>query len=60
MNHPNGLLVKFITAGYTRLRNGENPHLGAKLVNTRPKARQCGELKPAQFMDRTSDPHLFT
>ncbi|MFS7972025.1 hypothetical protein Hanom_Chr09g00839761 [Helianthus anomalus] len=36
-------------------RTGENPYLGPKPVNTRPKARQCGEVKPAQFKDRTSD-----
>ncbi|KAJ0465929.1 hypothetical protein HanHA300_Chr14g0543531 [Helianthus annuus] len=27
-------------------RTGENPHLGPKPVNTRPKARQCGEENP--------------
>ncbi|MFS7901372.1 hypothetical protein Hanom_Chr00s201329g01837981 [Helianthus anomalus] len=27
-------------------RTGKNPHLGPKPVNTRPKARQCGEVKP--------------
>ncbi|MFS7909049.1 hypothetical protein Hanom_Chr01g00090271 [Helianthus anomalus] len=40
-------------------RTGENPHLAPKPVNTRPKARQCGEVKPAQFKDRTSDRHLL-
>ncbi|KAJ0441238.1 hypothetical protein HanIR_Chr16g0795381 [Helianthus annuus] len=40
-------------------RIGENPHLGPKPVNTRPKARQCGEVKPAQFKDRTSDRRLL-
>ncbi|KAJ0880389.1 hypothetical protein HanRHA438_Chr10g0462541 [Helianthus annuus] len=40
-------------------RTGENPHLGPKPVNTRPKARQCGEVKPAQFKDRTSDRRLL-
>ncbi|MFS7973384.1 hypothetical protein Hanom_Chr09g00855991 [Helianthus anomalus] len=37
-NPPNGLLAKFTTSGYTGLRIGENPHLGQKPVNTRPKA----------------------
>ncbi|MFS7977283.1 hypothetical protein Hanom_Chr10g00902201 [Helianthus anomalus] len=36
-------------------RTKENPHLGPKSVNTRPKARQCSEVKPAQFNYRTSD-----
>ncbi|MFS7906610.1 hypothetical protein Hanom_Chr01g00061281 [Helianthus anomalus] len=36
-------------------RNGENSHLGPKPVNTDPKARQCDEVKPAQFKDRTSN-----
>ncbi|MFS7905589.1 hypothetical protein Hanom_Chr01g00049441 [Helianthus anomalus] len=27
-------------------RTRENPHLGPKPVNTRPKTRQCGEVKP--------------
>ncbi|MFS7989448.1 hypothetical protein Hanom_Chr11g01046961 [Helianthus anomalus] len=58
-NPPNGLLAKFTTSGYIRLRTGENPHIRPKPVNTRPKARQCGEVKPAQFKDRTSDLHLF-
>ncbi|KAJ0827734.1 hypothetical protein HanRHA438_Chr17g0829211 [Helianthus annuus] len=40
-------------------RTGENPHLGPKPVNTRPKARQCGEVKPAQFKERTSDRRLL-
>ncbi|MFS8007675.1 hypothetical protein Hanom_Chr14g01263861 [Helianthus anomalus] len=44
---------------YTRLRTRENPHLGPKPVNTRQNARQCGEIKLAQFKDRTSDLHLF-
>ncbi|MFS8009046.1 hypothetical protein Hanom_Chr14g01279961 [Helianthus anomalus] len=59
MNPSNELLAKFTTSGYTRIQPGENPHLGLKPVNTRPKARQCGEVKPAQFKDRTSDLHLF-
>ncbi|MFS7983114.1 hypothetical protein Hanom_Chr11g00970751 [Helianthus anomalus] len=54
-NPPNELLAKFTTSGYTRFRTGENPHLEQKPVNTRPKARQCGEVKPIQFKDRTSD-----
>ncbi|MFS7968920.1 hypothetical protein Hanom_Chr09g00803121 [Helianthus anomalus] len=58
-NSPNGLLRKLTTSGYTRLQTGENPHLGLKPVNTRPKARQCGEVKPAQFKNRTSDLRLF-
>ncbi|MFS7934559.1 hypothetical protein Hanom_Chr05g00392981 [Helianthus anomalus] len=58
-NLPNELLAKFTTSGYTRLRTGENPHLGPKPVNTRPKARQCSEIKLVQFKDRTSDLHLF-
>ncbi|MFS7995826.1 hypothetical protein Hanom_Chr12g01122641 [Helianthus anomalus] len=41
-------------------RTGENPHLRPKPVNTRPKARQCGEVKPAQFKDRTSDRRLVS
>ncbi|MFS8000837.1 hypothetical protein Hanom_Chr13g01183241 [Helianthus anomalus] len=40
-------------------RTGKNPHLGPKSVNTRPKARQCGELKPVQFKDRTNDRRLL-
>ncbi|MFS8019329.1 hypothetical protein Hanom_Chr15g01402581 [Helianthus anomalus] len=40
-------------------RTGENPHLVLKPVNTRPKARQCSEVKPAQFKDRTSDRRLL-
>ncbi|MFS7916628.1 hypothetical protein Hanom_Chr03g00179481 [Helianthus anomalus] len=36
-------------------RTGENPHLAPKPVSTRPKARQCGEVKSAQFKDGTSD-----
>ncbi|MFS8026755.1 hypothetical protein Hanom_Chr16g01490451 [Helianthus anomalus] len=59
MNPPNGILTKFTTSGYTSLRTGDNPHPGPTPVNTRPKARQCGEVKPAQFKDRTSDLHLF-
>ncbi|MFS8019772.1 hypothetical protein Hanom_Chr15g01407601 [Helianthus anomalus] len=51
MNHSNRLLAKFTTLGYTRLQTGENPHLGSKPVNTHPKARQCGKVKPAQFKD---------
>ncbi|MFS7985941.1 hypothetical protein Hanom_Chr11g01004591 [Helianthus anomalus] len=58
-NPPNGLLAKFTTSGYTRQRTGQNPHLRLKPVNTRQKARQCGEVKPAQFKDRTSILHLF-
>ncbi|MFS7904424.1 hypothetical protein Hanom_Chr01g00035861 [Helianthus anomalus] len=58
-NPSNELLVKFTTSVYTRLQIGDNPHLGLKSVNTRPKARQCGEVKLAQFKDRTSDLHLF-
>ncbi|MFS7939570.1 hypothetical protein Hanom_Chr05g00453321 [Helianthus anomalus] len=54
----NRLVTKFITSGYTCLRTAENTHLGPKPVNTRPKARQCGEVKPA-FKDRTSDLHIF-
>ncbi|MFS7915543.1 hypothetical protein Hanom_Chr02g00166591 [Helianthus anomalus] len=45
--------------GIHRLRTGENPHLGQKPMNTRPKARQCGEVKPIQFKDRTSDRRLL-
>ncbi|MFS7917324.1 hypothetical protein Hanom_Chr03g00187671 [Helianthus anomalus] len=59
MNLPNWLLAKFTTSGYTRLRTGKNPHLGQKPVNTRPKARQCGEVKLIQFKDRTSDRRLL-
>ncbi|MFS7924166.1 hypothetical protein Hanom_Chr03g00269451 [Helianthus anomalus] len=59
LNPLNGLLTKFTTSGYTRLRIGENPHLGPKPMNTRPKARQYGEVKPAHFKDRTSDLYLF-
>ncbi|MFS8015110.1 hypothetical protein Hanom_Chr15g01352521 [Helianthus anomalus] len=59
MNPSNGLLAKFTTLGYTRLRTGENPHLGQKPMNTRPKARQRGEVKPIQFKDRTSDRRLL-
>ncbi|MFS7990349.1 hypothetical protein Hanom_Chr11g01057761 [Helianthus anomalus] len=55
MNPLNELLVKFTTSGYTHLQTEEYPHLGPKLVNTCPKARQCGEVKPAHFNDRTSD-----
>ncbi|MFS8003758.1 hypothetical protein Hanom_Chr13g01217691 [Helianthus anomalus] len=40
-------------------RTGENPHIGLKHVNTCPKAQQCGELKLAQFKDRTSDHRLL-
>ncbi|MFS7956766.1 hypothetical protein Hanom_Chr07g00658381 [Helianthus anomalus] len=50
----NGLLAKFTISGYTRIRTRENSHLGQKPVNNRPKAQQCGELKPVQFKDRTS------
>ncbi|MFS7990784.1 hypothetical protein Hanom_Chr11g01062991 [Helianthus anomalus] len=59
MNPPNRLLTKFTTTGYTRLRNGENPNVGQKPVNTRPKARQCGKVKSIQFKDRTSDRRLL-
>ncbi|MFS7964599.1 hypothetical protein Hanom_Chr08g00752241 [Helianthus anomalus] len=45
--------------GCTRLRTRENSHLGQKPVNTRPKARQCGEVKLIQFKDRTSDLRLL-
>ncbi|MFS7959233.1 hypothetical protein Hanom_Chr08g00688171 [Helianthus anomalus] len=55
MNPSNELLVKFTTLGYTRLRTRENPHLRPKPVNTPPKARRCGEVKPAQFKNRISD-----
>ncbi|MFS8020866.1 hypothetical protein Hanom_Chr16g01420841 [Helianthus anomalus] len=58
-NPPNGILTKFTTSGYTRLRTEENPHLGHKPVNTRTKARQCGEVKLIQFKDRTSDRRLL-
>ncbi|MFS7973659.1 hypothetical protein Hanom_Chr09g00859261 [Helianthus anomalus] len=58
-NHSIELLVKFTTSGYTRLRTGENPHLGPKPVNTRPKARQYDEVKPAHFKNQTNDLHLF-
>ncbi|MFS8016594.1 hypothetical protein Hanom_Chr15g01370431 [Helianthus anomalus] len=54
-----GLLAKFTILGYTRLRTMENPHLGPKPVNIRSKARQCGEVKPAQFKNRTSDLRLL-
>ncbi|MFS7899539.1 hypothetical protein Hanom_Chr00s064043g01786351 [Helianthus anomalus] len=40
-------------------RTGKNPHLWPKPVNTRPKARHRGEVKPAQFKDRTSDLRLL-
>ncbi|MFS7970635.1 hypothetical protein Hanom_Chr09g00823221 [Helianthus anomalus] len=50
---------KFTISGYTRLQTGENPYLGPKPVNTRPKARQCDEVKPAQFKDQTSDLRLL-
>ncbi|MFS7956945.1 hypothetical protein Hanom_Chr07g00660621 [Helianthus anomalus] len=40
-------------------RTGKNPHLGPKHVNTRPNARQCSEVKPAQFKDQTSDRRLL-
>ncbi|MFS7989399.1 hypothetical protein Hanom_Chr11g01046341 [Helianthus anomalus] len=59
MNPPNELLAKFTTSGYTPLRTGENPHLGHKPVNTHPKPRQCGEVKPIQFKDRTSNRRLL-
>ncbi|MFS7980251.1 hypothetical protein Hanom_Chr10g00937251 [Helianthus anomalus] len=59
MNLLNWLLVKSIILGYICLRTWENPHLGPKRVNTRSKARQCGEVKLAQFKDRTSDLHIF-
>ncbi|MFS7934777.1 hypothetical protein Hanom_Chr05g00395671 [Helianthus anomalus] len=58
-NPLNELLAKFTIWGYTRLRTGENTHLGPKPMNTRPKARQCGEVKPAQFNDRTSDRRIL-
>ncbi|MFS7925682.1 hypothetical protein Hanom_Chr04g00287951 [Helianthus anomalus] len=58
-NPPNGLPAKFTTSGYTRLQIRENAHLGPKPMNTRPEARQCGGVKPAQFKDRTSVLHLF-
>ncbi|MFS7921606.1 hypothetical protein Hanom_Chr03g00238971 [Helianthus anomalus] len=58
-NPSNGLLAKFITSGYIRLPNRGNPHLGPKPVNTRSKARQCDEVKPARFNDRTSDRRLL-
>ncbi|MFS8026791.1 hypothetical protein Hanom_Chr16g01490851 [Helianthus anomalus] len=51
--------MKFTISRYTHLRTGENPHLGPKPMNTRPNARQCGEIKSAQFKDRTIDLHLF-
>ncbi|MFS8005786.1 hypothetical protein Hanom_Chr13g01241391 [Helianthus anomalus] len=54
-NPPSELLSKFTISGYTRLRTEENPHLGPNSVNTRPKARQCGEVKLVHFKDRTSD-----
>ncbi|MFS7934804.1 hypothetical protein Hanom_Chr05g00396001 [Helianthus anomalus] len=38
---------------------GKNPHLGPKPVNTRPNARHCGEVKPVQFKDQTSDLRLL-
>ncbi|MFS8016524.1 hypothetical protein Hanom_Chr15g01369651 [Helianthus anomalus] len=60
MNPPNGLLAKFTTSGYTCIRTGENIHLGPKPVNTLPKARHCGEVRPAQFKDRTSDLRLIS
>ncbi|MFS7937301.1 hypothetical protein Hanom_Chr05g00426001 [Helianthus anomalus] len=58
-NPSNELLSKFTTSGYTHLRTGENPHLWQKPVNTHPKARQCGEVKPIQFKDRTTDLRLL-
>ncbi|MFS8010158.1 hypothetical protein Hanom_Chr14g01293751 [Helianthus anomalus] len=48
-NSSNGLLTNFIISRCTSLRNGENPHLGPKPVNTRPKARWCGDVKSAKF-----------
>ncbi|MFS8013300.1 hypothetical protein Hanom_Chr14g01331251 [Helianthus anomalus] len=54
MDPLNGL-TQFITSGYTRFRTRKNLYLGPKLVNTRLNARQCGDVKPAQFKDRTSD-----
>ncbi|MFS8020445.1 hypothetical protein Hanom_Chr16g01415651 [Helianthus anomalus] len=59
MNLLNGLLTKFTTSGYIHFRTEEYPHLGQKPVNTRPKARQCGEVKPIQFKDRTSNRRLL-
>ncbi|MFS7982589.1 hypothetical protein Hanom_Chr10g00964661 [Helianthus anomalus] len=59
MNPSIGLLAKFTILEYTRLRTVESLHLGPKPVNILLKARQCGEVKPAQFNDRTSDLHLF-
>ncbi|MFS8025678.1 hypothetical protein Hanom_Chr16g01477941 [Helianthus anomalus] len=58
-NPSNRPLAKFTISGYTRLRTGENPHLGQKPVDTRPKAQQCGEIKLIQFKDRTSDRRLL-
>ncbi|MFS7991639.1 hypothetical protein Hanom_Chr12g01073031 [Helianthus anomalus] len=54
-----GLLVKFIKSGCTRLRTGKTLTLGPKPVRTHQKARQCGEVKSAQFKDRTSDRRLL-
>ncbi|MFS7959497.1 hypothetical protein Hanom_Chr08g00691801 [Helianthus anomalus] len=51
--------MKFTTSGYTRIRTRKNSHVGLKPVNIRPKARQSGEVKPAQFKDQTSDHHLL-
>ncbi|MFS7931376.1 hypothetical protein Hanom_Chr04g00355231 [Helianthus anomalus] len=58
-NPSNELLATFTTSAYTRLRTGENPHLGPKPVNTRPMARQFSEVKLTQFKDRTSDLRLL-
>ncbi|MFS7934477.1 putative proliferating cell nuclear antigen, PCNA [Helianthus anomalus] len=55
MNPLNELLAKFTTSGYTRLRTVKNPHLGPKPVNTRPKAQQCGEVKPSPIMTNAFD-----
>ncbi|MFS7916231.1 hypothetical protein Hanom_Chr02g00174691 [Helianthus anomalus] len=47
------VLSKYFFERPTNLSNGPKP------VNTRPKARRCGEVKPAQFKDRTSDHRLL-
>ncbi|MFS7914963.1 hypothetical protein Hanom_Chr02g00159711 [Helianthus anomalus] len=59
MNPSNGLLTKLTISKYIRLRTGENPHLRLKPVSTRPKARQCGEVKPAYFKNGTSARRLL-
>ncbi|MFS7888506.1 hypothetical protein Hanom_Chr00s000001g01595991 [Helianthus anomalus] len=59
INSLNRLPVKFIKSRHTRFRTGKNSHLRPKPVSTRLNARQCGEVKPAQFKDRTSDLYLF-